>query len=299
MPRVDAHVHVFTRECAEFPRVTSDWLPPEREEPVEKLLEQMDAHDIDQAVLVQIGGNEIEQHAYLLRCLKDYPDRFLGIGLIPPDCEKPEEHMDRLADGTGIIGFRLSTIGGPRDPFSDIEVTDFKTWPIWKHAAEKDYVIWLYCRARDAFQTPWILEELPQLRVAMNHLAVTPGKGKLRIDEKGRPQIDIAGYTIERHTTWRFTPYENVTVLLSGQYAFSRQPFPYEDIAGWSGSLYNSFGPDRMMWATDFPWILDDPGYGQLTSIIKKNLPDLSDKEHDAILGNTAGRYLRFPPVGP
>ncbi len=63
MPRIDAHVHVFAKASAEFPRETSDWLPAEREEPVEKLLKEMETHRIDQAVLVQIGGARTEPPA--------------------------------------------------------------------------------------------------------------------------------------------------------------------------------------------------------------------------------------------
>ena len=112
MPRIDAHLHIFTKASAEFPRETSDVWPAEREEPVEKLLGEMEKHQIDQAVLVQMAGASIANHRYLLRCLKAYPNRFLGIGLIPEGHPNPVEHMHELTDGTGIIGFRLSTFGG-------------------------------------------------------------------------------------------------------------------------------------------------------------------------------------------
>ncbi|MBI4553372.1 MAG: hypothetical protein HY710_14000, partial [Candidatus Latescibacteria bacterium] len=85
MPRIDAHLHVFAKLSAEFPRETGEVFPADREEPVEKLLSEMEAHRIDQAVLTQIGGTSLEHHAYLLHCLKTYPDRFLGIGLVPPE----------------------------------------------------------------------------------------------------------------------------------------------------------------------------------------------------------------------
>ena len=42
MPRIDAHLHVFTKASAEFPREISDVWPAEREEPVEKLLDEME-----------------------------------------------------------------------------------------------------------------------------------------------------------------------------------------------------------------------------------------------------------------
>ncbi len=114
-PRIDSHVHVFARVSSEFPRQTSDHLPADREEPVEKLLGEMQSNRIDQAVLVQIGGASLQHHAYLCHCLEEYPGRFRGIGLVPADVDSMPEHMDRLAD-KGITGFRLSRMGGPVDP---------------------------------------------------------------------------------------------------------------------------------------------------------------------------------------
>jgi predicted TIM-barrel fold metal-dependent hydrolase len=294
MSRIDAHLHVFAKVSSEFPREANESLPADSEAPVEKLLAEMETNQIDQAVLVQIGGTNLEHHAYLLHCLKSYPDRFLGIGLIPSDTTNPEAHMDRLTDGTGIIGFRLSTLGGPIDPFARIDIREFSSYRLWKQAAERDYVLWLYLRAGDAHLIPYLLEAFPQVRVVLNHLGICPGQGKFSRDAKGRPKIETPMYNPAFHTTWRMARYENVTVHLSGQYAFSREAFPYRDLAGWHRSLLNIYGSKRLMWATDFPWILEEPGYSQLTTIIKELLPDLAESEYNDIMGNTAKRFLRF-----
>ena len=122
MPRIDAHGHVFPSVSREFPRETGGNTPPDREETVEKLMTYMAASDIDQAMLVQMGGATPAHHAYVLHCLRTYPERFLGIGLIPEEVfPSPQEHMDRLTDGTSIVGFRLGLVGGP-------EGTPSKTW---------------------------------------------------------------------------------------------------------------------------------------------------------------------------
>ncbi|MBI2195194.1 MAG: amidohydrolase [Planctomycetes bacterium] len=296
MPVIDAHLHVFAKASSEFPRETADWLPAEREEPVEKLLSVMESHGVQHAVLVQIGGTAFEHHAYLRHCLKSYPDRFRGIGLVAPDSRTPEADMDRLAEGGGIIGFRLFELGGHRDPFQPADVRAFKTYRIWKHAAEKDYVLWLYPRASESHQPPYLLEAFPQVRVVFNHLGVCPGKGKFELDEKGRPRIETPQYNPAFHTTYRLARYENVTVHLSGQYAFSREPYPYRNLAGWHRSLLRNYGSARLLWATDFPWILEDPGYGHLTEIVRELLPDLTDHEREDIMGRTAQKFLRFGP---
>ena len=297
MPRIDAHLHVFTKASSEFPRETSDVWPAEREEPAEKLLGEMKKHKVDQAVLVQMAGTSLKQHRYLLRCLKDYPKRFLGIGLIPQDHPNPAEHMAELTDDTGIIGFRLSTFGGPRDIFAKMEVREFETYPIWEYAAEHDCVLWLYPQAIEAHLLPYLIQAFPQVRVVLNHLGMTPGKGKFSWDELGRPQIQVSSYNLAMHTTYRLARFENVNVHLSGQYAFSKEAFPYQDLAGWHRSLLNDFGPKRLMWATDFPWILEDPGYGELTTVIEKLMPSLTESELADIMGGNAKRILRFPDL--
>ena len=295
MLRIDAHVHVFAKACARFPREVDEDYPAEREEPVEKLLAAMRAHRIRQAVLVQIGGAELERHAYLLHCLRQHRDRFLGIGLIPEHAPDPERHMDRLAAEPGIIGFRLFSIGGPRDPFAPIEVEQFATYRIWKHAAENDYVIWLYPRAGDAHLIPYLLQAFPQVRVVLNHLGICPGAGKSYRDEQGRPRIATPAYNPAYHTTYRLNRYENVVVKLSGQPAFSREEYPYRDLTRWHRNLFDAYGSGRLMWGTDFPWNLADPGYERLIGVVRELLPDLNESDHAALMGGTARRFLRFP----
>ena len=297
MPRIDAHLHVFTNASPEFPREISDVWPPEREEPVEKLLGEMKKNQIDQAVLVQMAGTSLEQHRYLMQCLKNYPNRFLGIGLIPDGHPNPAEHMAQLTDDTGIIGFRLSTFGGPRDVFAKMDVREFETYPIWEYAAKHDSVLWLYPQAIEAHLLPYLIQAFPQVRIVLNHLGMTPGKGKFSWDELGRPQIQVTSYNLAMHTTYRLARFENVNVHLSGQYAFSKEGFPYQDLAGWHRSLLNDFGPKRLMWATDFPWILKDPGYDELTTVVEKLLPNLTESELADIMGGNAKRILRFPDL--
>jgi L-fuconolactonase len=292
---VDAHVHVFAKKSAEFPRTVSPQYPEEGEAPVEVLLEQMESHGVDQAVLVQIGGPELEYHTYLQHCLKTYPKRFRGIGLIPKEIwHAPETHMDRLAEKGGIVGFRLFEVGGPIDPLAKMDVTTFSTYPIWKHAAKKDYVIWLYSCAKDAHQIPFLVQAFPQVRVVFNHLMVCPGENAFAHDDKGRPRIQSPMPPLTRYSMLGLHEFPNVAVKFSGQYAFSQEDWPYKDLEKWHRTLLSKFGAERVMWATDFPWIVEEPGYGKLVQVIDELLPDLETKQRDLIMGEAARKFLRF-----
>ncbi|MFH1566679.1 MAG: amidohydrolase family protein [Gemmatimonadota bacterium] len=299
MARIDAHVHVFAPASRELPRQVDDILPAGRGETAEKLLAEMEAHDVGQAVLVQIGGTALEHHAYLRHCVRAYPDRFLGIGLVPAGAPDPADHMDRLAGEGGIIGFRLSDLSGPGGPSASGDIRSLPVYPIWRRAAEADYVLWLYPREIDAALVPRLLEAFPQVRVVFNHLMVCPGAGRFHWDAKGRPQVDVpmpppsaAALGVPLEGPY---PFPNACVHLSGQYAFSGQPWPYPDLAAWHRRLLAAFGPGRLMWATDFPWITADPGYDRLVTVLDRLLPELTAEDRAAIMGGTAQRFLRFP----
>ncbi|MDA1191680.1 MAG: amidohydrolase family protein [Candidatus Poribacteria bacterium] len=287
--RVDSHVHVLAKPSKRFPRETTEQWHADYEAPVERLLGEMEANDIDRAVLVQTGGATLEQHAYLRHCLDTYPDTFLGIGLVPTDHPDPAAHMDELASDGKIIGFRLRTFNGTRDPLGEIDLTACGAYPIWKNAADKDYVLWLYLQAADVHLLPHFLERFPQVRVVLNHLGICPS-----LDEKLRPHIETPRYNPAMHTTWRLAKYENVVVHLSGQYAFTNEAYPYRDIGNWNHSVLGTYGSKRTMWATDFPCIADDPGYEASVKLLYEVMPNISAEARADIMGETARRFLRF-----
>jgi len=49
--------------------------------------------------------------------------------------------------------------------------------------------------------------------------------------------------------------------------------------------VYRTFGPERMMWCSDFPWIVEEPGYGDLVALIDHHLPEISAAEKEMIMG--------------
>ena len=81
---------------------------------------------------------------------------------------------------------------------------------------------------------------------------------------------------------------ERVYVKVSGHYALSNEPYPYRDTWPIMRALHACFGPQRMMWATDFPYILFHCGYGRALALIRDELPFLTAEDKDWILGRTA-----------
>ena len=109
------------------------------------------------------------------------------------------------------------------------------------------------------------------------------------VDRWGRPRFDdepLPPATYPRVIDMARFP--NVYIKVSGEYAFSKKPWPYEDMKPMVEQIYEAYGPERMMWCTDSPWILEEPGYQQLVDLIDLHLPSLSKDEKEKIMGGTA-----------
>ncbi|MEE2834295.1 MAG: amidohydrolase family protein [Candidatus Latescibacterota bacterium] len=80
----------------------------------------------------------------------------------------------------------------------------------------------------------------------------------------------------------------------AGDYAFSKGSYPYSDMKPMGERVYEAFGAERMMWCTDFPWIVEEPGYGRLAQIIDHHLPGISVREREMMMGgNALGIWFR------
>jgi predicted TIM-barrel fold metal-dependent hydrolase len=58
--------------------------------------------------------------------------------------------------------------------------------------------------------------------------------------------------------------------------------------------LLAAFGAQRMLMASDWPWIEFEPGYAQALQLVDILLPSLTPTERDAIRGATALSLFRF-----
>ena len=285
---IDAHLHVFVRPSAKYPRETDALTPATREAPVEQLLDLMDANGVDKAGLVQLGGTGLAKHAYLRDCLRRFPGRFAGIGLVDADADDPARELDEPVEAVGVKGIRLNYLGDP----DEADVTRQPTYPLWQRLAERALILWLYPSDDQIPLIEPFIQAFPSIPVVMNHLGMCPDN--FSIDKLARPHIDAEIPPPTLPTILRLARCSNVYVKLSGQYGFSHEPYPYRDLRPLVQSLYDAFGADRLLWATDFPWIVEEPGYDRLVRLLEEQLPSLSAQERARIMGGTAAALFGF-----
>jgi L-fuconolactonase len=258
---VDAHVHVF-RPAHVLPRVVDELTPAERDAPVEDLLAVMAAAGVERAVLVPLATED----EYVATALRDHPDRFAAVAVVQPGPD-PVAELERRRERFPFHAVRTKWLGDPGSPLSESPML-----PALRHMADAGLVLWTYL-ARDQMG---LLEQLPgavpDLRIVLNHLGFFPHG--MRVDAHGRPTFDEPFPPGSLEPVLRLAEHPGAYVMFSGQYALSREEPPYRDLDGVVSGLADAFGPQRMLWASDYPWTRDVPGYSTLLGLAERAFPD-------------------------
>jgi predicted TIM-barrel fold metal-dependent hydrolase len=287
MVKIDAHVHVFDRVSEAFPRETSSLTPAGRTATSEQLLREMDAAGIDRAILIQIGGFEIEHHRYVSWSVSKWPDRFAAVGLVDVNDVDPPARLNALYEATGIAGIRL--MGKLGDPGA-ARAEELPAFGLFRRADQLGLNINLYCTCDQISNIERLVRAFPGVRVSLDHIGICPSTTFVP-DRWERPRFDdepIPPLTYPRILD--LAHYPNVYVKVSGEYAFSKKPYPYADMRPMVERVYRAYGADRMMWCTDFPWICKEPGYRRLVELLDHHLPHLIESEKTLIVGSNALR---------
>ena len=289
---VDGHLHLFRRLSPDYPRAVHELFPAEREALAEDFVKVMAANGVDHAVVVPLSPND----EYLVDCLRRYPGTFAGVAVLDdkdPDAEARLDHVTSL----GIQGLRVGRLGEPGTRRAE----DLPLYPTLRKMAEGGQKVWFYATPDQLPLLTMLTAALPDLRVVLNHLGFFPTGFTMGPD--GLPQIpmELPAPTLPAVVALARRP--NVYVMLSGQYGFSKVGYPYDDLTSTVRALFDAFGPERMFWASDYPWIAQKPGYGKLIELPSRQLPNLSATDLDMIMRGTASRLFGFeeggvPPQG-
>jgi predicted TIM-barrel fold metal-dependent hydrolase len=122
-----------------------------------------------------------------------------------------------------------------------------------------------------------LLEKLPELTVVIDHMADCP------IDQPAELEKLIA---LQR--------YPKVFVKISHTWSISRQPYPWLDAQQYVKRLHAAFGPERLMWATDWPIVENASTYERALSVVRDEMKFLNVRDKNWILNKTIERVWPF-----
>ena len=261
MDIVDSHCHV-----------ARNWF-----EPIEILLRQMDRIGVAQAVLTQFNGQY--DNSYQSECARQHPDRFSSVVIV--DTARPDApaELERLAaQGASGVRLRANTRSPGDDPLA-----------IWRAAARLGLSV--SCGGGTAqFAAPEFAEALqafPNLPIVIEHL----GSGNTPDGNETSPS--------PRQQIFDLARFPNAHLKIHGLGEFAkrampvRDPFPFEEpIPPLLDRAVEAFGPNRVMWGSDYPPVSGREGYANALNFTMEALVNQPEAARAEIFGGTAQRVF-------
>jgi L-fuconolactonase len=266
---IDPHVHVWKHD-PQFP-FAEGARPPERDATPDTLLELMKANGVERTVIIQVIHYRYDNR-YLADVLKRYPQTFQGVCRVDPLDPSAPDHLSRLT-GQGFRGVRLSPAGnasgdwfrGPLMP------------PLWKRCSDLKVPMTVLAPVTRMPEVGLLLEKLPELTVVIDHMADCP------VDQPAELEKLIA---LKR--------YPKVFVKISHTWSISRQPYPWLDAQEYVKRLHQAYGPQRLMWATDWPIVEGNSTYRRALEVVRDEMKFLNADDLRWILSQTVERVWPF-----
>ncbi|MFB2597122.1 amidohydrolase [Herbiconiux sp. P17] len=269
---VDGHLHLWTLGDGAYP-----WLTPEAGElyadfEADRAGAELATAGVDGAVLVQADDTDADTDA-MLQVADEHAWVSGVVGWVKlDDPERAAAQLERRVAHPAFRGVRHLVHGDPRDEFLELPSVRRSLRLLAGHGLAYDVPnAW----PRHLAQVTALAGALPELTIVVDHLAKPP-----------REAADFADWRAEIERT---AAHPNTVGKVSGL----RMPGTEYSVAAlrevWDVAL-TAFGPDRLLWGSDWPITVPDGGYQPTYAVLAELIAELSPAEQDAVLGGTAVR---------
>jgi hypothetical protein len=247
---------------------------------IELAREAMDCVGVDVALL----NGPLE---FMDAAVKRYPERFAACMTWDVGIADPDAWIGKFRQDSAHLAIRAGFGNPALEPmFAAAEMQDVPVFGGFRQAAA----------------VAPVAEAHPALSIIVDHFGISqPPVFRQKPDPWDELPITLA-----------LAKYPNVYVKFSGAPALSLQPYPHADVWPHLHAVIDAFGPDRLMWASDFTRMRMAEGdtaangpksaWGGLYSDAVGFLRDTSEVSLDVkgqIFGGTIRRVLRWPALDP
>lgn len=273
--RIDAHQHFWRLDRGDYGWLTPDLAPIYRDFLPGDLAPHLSEAGIGGTILVQAAPSSAETD-FLLGLARD-DARILGVvGWVDFEAADAPDRIARLA--------RMPKLAGLRPMIQDIAQDDWMLRPDLRPAFEaliaEDLVL-------DALTLP---RHLPFLR----RLIARHPEMRVVIDHASKPDIRTGAFEGWASDMAALARETQASCKLSGLVTEAAPDWSVGDLRPYVDHLLSVFGPDRLIWGSDWPVCTLAASYGEWDAATAALLSDLDDGARAAILGGTAARvYLR------
>jgi len=237
---------------------------------VEVLIDAMTTAGIDRVVLVPPLWDP-DGNAYSLAAALRHPEKFAVVGLLPLDRPDSRERLASWKQQPGMLGIRF--LFNTPDRLAPLVAGELDwVWPIVEAAALPVMILIPGALPLVA----GIAERCPGLRIIVDHLGVPRGASG-----------PAAFAHLPELTALRRFP--NVAVKAAGVGDYASDPYPYRSLDAPLRRVFDAFGPDRLIWASDLSRLRHS--YGECVTHFTW-LPWLTPSDREKIMGLNVCRWL-------
>ena len=275
--KIDSHQHFWNPARGDY-----DWMPMDnailaRPYGPADLEPHLITHRIDQTVLVQAAAS-VEETEYMLGIADTFPRVAGVVGWINFEDPSHARHLRRLAKHPKFLGVRPMIQDIP-----DV------AWMLRKDI-QWAYELIVECDLTfDALGFPRHLENFltlllryPDMRVVIDHCM----KPQIRTHSKDSFSFWASGMAQLAENTAAFCKFSGLVTETDGWSIEAMRPY--------TDHLLKVFGPDRMMWGSDWPVCRLEASYDAWHDAARALTSHLSTDAQESLFGGTAQTFYRL-----
>ncbi|CAM9703822.1 unnamed protein product [Discosporangium mesarthrocarpum] len=265
---IDCHTHVVSSDEARYPLhprdLSGEWY---REGPAsaEDLLREMDASGVARAILVQGVGAYTWKNDYAADSGLAYPARFVSACAIDAEAEDAPATLAYWLDERGMQGVRLFALA--REGASWLATP--ATIPLFEVARDRGAHVIVTILPHQLAELERVLEREPDTWISLDHCAFALGDVEAREALFALARFEGLHLKVSTH---------NLDEAEQGQ-----------GVAALARELVDHFGPERLMWGSDYCQTHDRP-YTELVDLGRRAFETLPGDQAEACLSGTARR---------
>ena len=209
-------------------------------------------------------------------CLRRFPGRFAAIGLVDPKAPDAPDRLEELVREDGFGGLRIHS--SRLDHPSEWAAPDQD--PLWRRSEELGTCFIVHGPAANLPHLEPIIGRFPEVPVVLDHIGGAP-------TDEG-PPFPLLSHVLD------LARFPRVYVKLTPQAHKSELPFPHADTFPTFRRIYDAFGPQRLMWGTNFPGVMKGVGYGPALEMFRDHVDFLTNDDKAWLFYRTALQVWSF-----
>jgi L-fuconolactonase len=278
---IDAHQHFWRIDRGDYSWLTNDMGVLYRDYLPDDLSPLIHKNDISGTVLVQAAPT-YEETLFLLSLYDRYDWIYGVVGWLDLSAPSFPEQLDSLMTRPGIVGLRPML----QDLEDSAWILQEQVMENLKQLIRYDLSVDLLINHKHISSVLTLMKTLPNLKAIIDHMA--------------KPNISAGELNKWEEEMNTLSQFPNIWCKLSGLLTQADPAmWKAEDFKPFIQHIVRAFGPDRLLFGSDWPVCLSAGGYEDVVRVIKGNLPEtLTQAEVDGIFSGNAEAFYKLKERG-